>query len=100
MTKSTQPFRSSAKPRLIPLLLLLGAAALLIAAAVIVIINQQPAAAPQASGSPNLQVDRALVDAGDVPLGQMVEVTFQLANTGGLPLTFTEPPYIEVKEGC
>jgi hypothetical protein len=44
--------------------------------------------------------DREEVDVGDVPLGQTVEVSFEIANTGDKPLRFIEAPYVEVVEGC
>jgi uncharacterized protein (DUF58 family) len=54
--------------------------------------------APATAGTPQIQVDREAVDLGDVPLGQTVEVAFEVTNTGTAPLRFREDPYI--KEGC
>jgi hypothetical protein len=56
--------------------------------------------APAVTGSPKLVADREEVDVGDVPLGQTVEVSFEIANTGDKPLRFIEAPYVEVVEGC
>ena len=56
--------------------------------------------AVEVTGSPRLKVDQQKVDLGQVPLGQPVEVKFELANVGDQNLTFTGAPYIEVKEGC
>ena len=54
----------------------------------------------EATGTPKLKVDKDKVDLGDVPLGQTVEVTFNIANTGDKQLRFTETPYVELVEGC
>ncbi len=35
-----------------------------------------------------------------MPLGQTVEVSFQVSNAGDQPLRFSQAPYIEVLEGC
>ena len=50
--------------------------------------------------SPSLKSDQEMVDLGDVPLNKTVTVSFQLSNVGDQTLRFTEPPYIEVLEGC
>lgn len=52
------------------------------------------------TGSPRLQTDQQRVDLGDRHYGQVVEVSFQLANVGDQTLTFTEAPVITVAEGC
>jgi hypothetical protein len=57
-------------------------------------------AAVEVAGSPRLMVDQQKVDIGQVPLGQQVQVKFELANVGDQTLRFTEAPYVEVKEGC
>lgn len=59
-----------------------------------------PAASPDAAGRPSLQADKHKVDLGDVQLGQTVAVSFELTNTGSVPLRFKERPYVEVVEGC
>lgn len=59
-----------------------------------------PAFTPQVTGAPKLKADREAVDLGDVRLGQTVEVSFEIANTGDQLLRFTEAPYVEVAEGC
>jgi hypothetical protein len=56
--------------------------------------------AVEVAGSPRLKVDQQQVNLGQVPLGQPVEVKFQLANVGDQTLRFSDTPYIEVKEGC
>lgn len=84
-----------------PIVLLVVAAALMVLAATVVIARPiQPTAAIEVSGSPRLRVDRERVDLGVVKLGQTVQVDFKLTNVGDQPLTFTEPPYVEVVEGC
>lgn len=54
----------------------------------------------EVTGRPRLKADKEKVDLGDIPLGQTVEVSFELANVGDKQLRFTEPPYVEVVEGC
>jgi multidrug efflux pump subunit AcrA (membrane-fusion protein) len=54
----------------------------------------------EATGAPRLKVDRQREDLGEVPLGQTVEVSFQVSNAGDQPLRFTEVPYVTVVEGC
>lgn len=62
--------------------------------------SAQPKAEVTVKGAPSLNVDRNQVDLGDVKLGQTVAVSFVIANVGDKPLRFSEPPYIEVVEGC
>jgi hypothetical protein len=52
------------------------------------------------TGSPRLQTDQQRVDLGERHYGQVVEVSFQLANIGDQTLTFTETPVVTVAEGC
>ena len=60
----------------------------------------QSLAAIEVQGAPSLKVDQEQVDLGDVKLGQLVQASFRLTNVGDQPLRFSEPPYIEVVEGC
>jgi hypothetical protein len=62
--------------------------------------NTQSLAAIAVNGAPSLKVDREQVDLGNVQLGQTVEVSFRVTNVGDQTLRFSEPPYIEVLEGC
>jgi hypothetical protein len=55
---------------------------------------------PEAKGAPALKVDKEKVDLGDVPLGQTVQVSFDIANVGDQVLRFNAAPYVEVVEGC
>jgi len=55
---------------------------------------------PEATGGAKLKADQELIDLGDVHLGQTVAIAFELTNVGDQPLQFTEPPYVEVVEGC
>lgn len=54
----------------------------------------------EVSGQPSLKVDRDFVDFGDVHLGKVVSVAFNIANVGDKTLRFNEEPYVEVVEGC
>ena len=54
----------------------------------------------EVTGAPALKADKNEVNLGDVKLGQLVEVEFQLSNVGDQTLRFAEAPYIEVVEGC
>lgn len=54
----------------------------------------------EVKGAPSLKVDKEQVDLGNIPLGQTVEVTFNVANVGDQQLRFTEAPYVELVEGC
>lgn len=62
--------------------------------------SSAPPYQPLVTGAPSLAVDQELVDLGDVPLGEWVEVTFTLQNVGDRELRFIQPPYIEVVAGC
>lgn len=52
------------------------------------------------SGSPSLKVDKEKIDLGDVKLGKIVSVSFQITNTGNKTLRFNKDPYVEVLKGC
>ncbi|MBL8046730.1 MAG: hypothetical protein JNL09_09325 [Anaerolineales bacterium] len=60
----------------------------------------QPKVEVTVQGAPSLSVDRNKIDFGDVKLGQTVEASFVVANVGDKPLRFSEPPYVQVVEGC
>ena len=62
--------------------------------------DDNPGATNEGSGTPKLTVDKETVDLGDVKLDQLVQVSFQLTNSGDQTLRFTEAPYIVVAEGC
>lgn len=53
-----------------------------------------------AAGTPNLVVDQAAIDFGDVPVNKMVKASFLVSNTGDGPLSLGVPPVPEVLEGC
>ncbi len=55
---------------------------------------------PEAKGAPRLRADRQKVDLGNIKLGQTVQVSFEIADTGDQPLRFTGDPFVEVVEGC
>lgn len=52
------------------------------------------------AGVPQLQIDRRVVDFGEVPIGQQVSATITLTNSGQKALRIQKAPYIEVLEGC
>lgn len=92
-----QPWWKKASPLLLGLggLLLVGVAAFLIARA----YQPAPRISPQVSG-PRLQVDRQVIDFGEVRMGIPVKATFKLTNIGDEPVRFVRQPYIQVLEGC
>ena len=104
--KSTKRSRRQAARRgqsYLPLLIALGGILLVGAALFVLWKTQQPAkeAAPvEVSGQPSLKVDRDFVDFGDVPLGEVISVSFDVANVGDQTLNFKSKPYVEVLEGC
>lgn len=55
---------------------------------------------PEVNGAPKLTADKEQVDLGTLPLGQTVDVKFEVTNTGDKPLTFTDVPYVQVVKGC
>ncbi len=99
-SKRIVPKKKQSIPIWLPLIIVAGAA--LIAVALISSKGSQSdsTVTPQVNGAPALQVDKEKVDFGDVPLGQTVEVKFEVANVGDQPLRFTKKPYVEVIEGC
>ena len=62
--------------------------------------NSYSATPIEVKGAPSLKVDREEVNLGDVKLGKVVDVSFQLTNVGDQTLRFSGAPYIEVREGC
>ena len=91
--------RSKPKTSRTPLILILGGAVLIIVALIFALQPPQPTAATT-GGTPKLKANKELVDLGDQKLGNPVQVSFQLTNTGDGTLRFTKDPYVEVKEGC
>ena len=55
---------------------------------------------PEAKGAPRLKADKQKVDLGNVKLGQTVQVSFEITDTGDQPLRFAKDPFVEVVEGC
>ncbi|HTP11549.1 MAG TPA: DUF1573 domain-containing protein [Anaerolineae bacterium] len=45
-------------------------------------------------------MDKEKVDLGTIALGSIVEVKFDVTNTGDQPLVFTKASYLEVVKGC
>lgn len=86
-----------------PLLFVAGGLALIVVAALVIFGgagDARPAVTPEVIGAPSLKVDKERVDLGNVRLGQMVNVSFELANVGDRQVYFTGQPYVEVLEGC
>ena len=79
---------------------MLGGALILIVAAFFAFQKKPSSYTPEVTGRSNLTVDKSSVDLGDVKLGNPVEVSFELKNTGDRPLQFSKTPYIELIEGC
>ena len=98
-SRKVSPQKPAGFPIWLPLIIVAGV--VLIAVAVLT-NNSSPAApgTPATSGAPALTVDKDKFDFGNVPLGQTVQVSFEVANTGDAPLRFKEKPYIEVAAGC
>jgi len=55
---------------------------------------------PQVKGAPHLTTDRDVQDFGSVKFNNTVEAVFELTNVGDQDLTFSEPPRVELVEGC
>lgn len=81
-------------------LVLVVSGILLVLGAFVALRKPAPEVAIEVQGAPGLRADRQEIDLGDIRLGTTVEATFRLSNVGDQPLRFTEPPYIEVREGC
>jgi hypothetical protein len=104
MSKYSSRKTKAARGKLpLPLLLVAGGVLLITGALYAVWQAGQPdlATVPvETSGSPRLQVDQEVVDLGDVPVDQLVDVTFKIANTGDQTLRIAEQPVVRVVEGC
>ncbi|MBI5960045.1 MAG: hypothetical protein HY866_14995 [Chloroflexi bacterium] len=55
---------------------------------------------PAVIGAPRVSVSQDYIDYGDVKLGTPVTTTFDVQNTGDLPLTILGEPRVELIEGC
>ena len=98
--KRPKPHRKPANA-LAPILIVLGGVLLLGLTAFLVWRgNASSSVVIEVTGAPRLKADKEKVDLGDVRLGQIVQVSFEVANVGDRPLRFTEDPYVEVVEGC
>lgn len=51
-------------------------------------------------GTPAIAVDQQLIDLGTIKNNTNMTFAIKVTNTGTGTLRFTEPPYIEVLEGC
>lgn len=96
LTPKTKPRRS-----LLPLWLsLAGLVLLLIAGWAIGKSNSQASANIEVKGAPRLKVENDVIDHGNVKLGNPIRDDIRVTNVGDQPLRFSEPPYVEVREGC
>jgi len=93
--------RRQKQPTPWPMIALIVGGLLLILGAVLTYAQSiKPKAPIEVAGGPSLRVDKEQVNLGDVKLGQTVKVSFDLTNVGDQPLSFSEAPTVEVKEGC
>jgi hypothetical protein len=87
----------------LPAMIVLGGI-LLVAAIVALSLRGAQQSAPNSpsagDGAPILQVDKQIIDFGDVKLGEWVTASFLVTNAGSQPLSFSQPPFIEVRAGC
>lgn len=85
----------------LPLLLILGGLFALVIALIIGFGRPRSSVATiPSNGNSVLVADQQEINLGDVKLGQTVQASFKLTNTGTTPLNFIKKPYIEVREGC
>jgi hypothetical protein len=99
--KNKGHYRHGRRQKPWPLILLVAGGVLLIFVAVSVLNKpSKPQPAIEVSGSPSLKVDKQKVDLGNIKLGRVVDVSFELTNVGDQTLRFSKTPYIEVVEGC
>ena len=92
--------RSKRKPVWPLIVVVAGVLLLLLGANFVYNRSSRPPQPAEVSGLPALKVDKETIDLGDVKLGKTVQASFEITNTGDQTLSFTEEPYIEVKEGC
>ncbi len=93
--------KTAPKTSLLPLwLVLAGLAMILIAGWVILSGSAQSQANIQVKGAPRLKVEKDTIDHGNLKLGNPIRDDIRVTNVGDQPLSFSETPYIEVKEGC
>jgi hypothetical protein len=94
-----RPRNKKAKPS--AWLLVAGLGILLVTALLILSGMNREKAAIEVTGAPKIKVDRDAFDFGNVRLGkEPVRVVVRVTNVGDQPLEFSEPPYLEVLEGC
>lgn len=83
-----------------PLLLIISAGVIFIFAILAAVQLSKSGSVLNQKGAPVLKVDVEEINLGDIPVGQTVQASFRLTNSGTQSLKFREAPYIEVKEGC
>ena len=86
----------------LPIWLIIGGLGLIfILAAVFLFGTGKDKAGIEVTGAPKIQVDQQVYDYGTVKLGGVpIRTVVQVTNVGDQTLRFSEPPYIEVLEGC
>ena len=86
----------------VPMLLVgIGAALIVVVAAWFVFNRGDNSTDNEVTGDPpRLEVDKELIDFGDVPVNEYVTARFRVTNTGGQILRFTKQPYVKLVEGC
>jgi hypothetical protein len=98
-TKRPQPTHSKNN---LPIWLIIGGIGLiLILSAVFLSGIGREKADIQVTGTPKIQVEQEVYDYGVVKLGGVpIRTVVKVTNVGDQTLRFSEPPYIEVLEGC
>ena len=99
--RTTHKPKTEKKRSLLPLWLSL-AGLVLLAIAVLALRSggAQSKAEIEVQGSPSIKVDKETIDHGDVKLGTVITDVVQVTNVGDQTLRFSEPPSVEVLEGC
>lgn len=93
--------KPKAKDSLLPLWLVLGGIGLILFAAWAISSSSTATKANvEVKGASRLKVEKDKIDHGEVKLGTPIRDSVRVTNVGDKPLTFTQAPYIEVKEGC
>ena len=100
-------YRTTPKPKtekkrsLLPLWLSLAGIVLFIAAGLALRNSgSQSKVEIEEQGTPSIKVDTEIIDHGNVELGTVIRDRVVVTNVGDQTLRFSEPPSVEVLEGC